>query len=30
LTVVDEVEATKVFDYLQQMDELTELKEGFA
>lgn len=30
LTIVDEEEATKVFSYLQQMDELTELKEGFA
>ena len=30
LTVVDEEEATKVFTYLKEMDELTELTEGFA
>lgn len=30
LTVVDEAEAAKVFDYLQQMGELGELTEGFA
>lgn len=30
LTIVDEEEATKVFTYLKEMDELTELTEGFA
>ena len=30
LTVVDEDEATKVFTYLKEMDELAELTEGFA
>ena len=30
LTIVDENEAAKVFDYLQQMGELAELKEGFV
>jgi hydrogenase expression/formation protein HypC len=30
LTVVDENEATKVFTYLKEMDELAELSEGFA
>ncbi|MEQ1606256.1 MAG: HypC/HybG/HupF family hydrogenase formation chaperone [Pyrinomonadaceae bacterium] len=30
LTVVDEEEATKVFTYLKEMDELGELTEGFA
>ncbi len=30
LTVVDEDEATKVFTYLKEMDELSELTEGFA
>lgn len=30
LTIVDEDEATKVFTYLKEMDELTELTEGFA
>lgn len=30
LTVVDEAEAAKVFNYLQQMGELGELTEGFA
>jgi hydrogenase expression/formation protein HypC len=28
LSKVDEAEAHKVFEYLQQMDELTELREG--
>jgi hydrogenase expression/formation protein HypC len=30
LTIVDEEEATKVFTYLKEMDELAELTEGFA
>ncbi len=30
LTIVDEEEATKVFTYLKEMDELKELTEGFA
>ena len=30
LTIVDEEEATKVFTYLKEMDELGELTEGFA
>lgn len=30
LTVVDEEEAAKVFTYLKEMDELSELTEGFA
>ncbi|HQZ96854.1 MAG TPA: HypC/HybG/HupF family hydrogenase formation chaperone [Pyrinomonadaceae bacterium] len=30
LTIVDEEEATKVFTYLRDMDELGELTEGFA
>ena len=30
LTVVDEEEATKVFTYLKEMDELGELTEGFV
>lgn len=30
LTVVDQEEATKVFTYLREMDELTELTEGFV
>jgi hydrogenase expression/formation protein HypC len=30
LTVVDEEEAVKVFTYLKEMDELSELTEGFA
>ena len=30
LTVVDEEEATKVFTYLKEMDELKELTEGFV
>ena len=30
LTIVDEEEATKVFTYLKDMDELGELTEGFA
>ena len=30
LTIVDEEEATKVFTYLQDMDELAELTEGLA
>lgn len=30
LTIVDEEEAVKVFDYLKQMDELAELREEFV
>lgn len=30
LTIVDEEEATKVFTYLKEMNELGELQEGFA
>ncbi|HBR56784.1 MAG TPA: hydrogenase assembly protein HupF [Blastocatellia bacterium] len=30
LTVVDEEEAVKVFEYLKQMDELSELREEFV
>lgn len=30
LTIVDEDEATKVFTYLKEMDELKDLTEGFA
>lgn len=30
LTVVDEEEAVKVFEYLKQMDDLAELKEEFV